>query len=172
MLRQPQGTTATPFDFGSGHLNPIAALDPGLVYELDVDNLIDYLCGTNATQIQLLFLVSNTINCAHRQVPAYNLNYPSVAVAELRGTTSISRTLTNYGESGSVYTATIGKLEGVNVKVTPDKLNFTKSGEKLSYSLELTVQKPSNGDFIFGYLTWSDGKHNVSSPIAVNVVSV
>ncbi|CAN6452467.1 unnamed protein product [Victoria cruziana] len=135
LLRQPQGTTATPFDFGSGHLNPIAALDPGLVYELDVDNLIDYLC-------------------------------------ELRGTTSISRTLTNYGESGSVYTATIGKLEGVNVKVTPDKLNFTKSGEKLSYSLEFTVQKPSNGDFIFGYLTWSDGKHNVSSPIAVNAVSV
>ncbi|CAN6452466.1 unnamed protein product [Victoria cruziana] len=172
LLRQPQGTTATPFDFGSGHLNPIAALDPGLVYELDVDNLIDYLCGTNATQIQLLFLISNTINCAHRQVPAYNLNYPSVAVAELRGTTSISRTLTNYGESGSVYTATIGKLEGVNVKVTPDKLNFTKSGEKLSYSLEFTVQKPSNGDFIFGYLTWSDGKHNVSSPIAVNAVSV
>ncbi|KAF3787300.1 Subtilisin-like protease SBT5-3 [Nymphaea thermarum] len=172
LLRQPHGTTATPFDFGSGHLNPIAALDPGLVYELDTDNLIDYLCSTNATQVQLLFLIGSMINCANRQVPAYNLNYPSVAVAELRGTISVSRTLTNYGESGSVYTATIGHLEGVNVKVTPDKLNFTRNGEKLSYRLDFTVQSPGNGDFTFGYLTWSDGKHNVGSPIAVNAVSV
>lgn len=31
--RDPSGTPTTPFDYGSGHINPISALNPGLVYD-------------------------------------------------------------------------------------------------------------------------------------------
>ena len=49
---QRDGVDATPFDFGSGHVQPAPAFDPGLVYDSSPTDWIRYGCGIN--QIQLV----------------------------------------------------------------------------------------------------------------------
>ncbi|KAL0344916.1 UNVERIFIED_CONTAM: Subtilisin-like protease SBT2.6 [Sesamum radiatum] len=37
---------ATPFDYGSGHVNPRAALDPGLIFDAGYEDYLGFLCTT------------------------------------------------------------------------------------------------------------------------------
>lgn len=47
---------ADEYAFGSGHVNPVSALDPGLVYDTDPLSYIDFLCSLeNATTINAVF---------------------------------------------------------------------------------------------------------------------
>ena len=38
-----------PFDYGAGHVKPVDALNPGLVYDLTVDDYLGFLCTVNYT---------------------------------------------------------------------------------------------------------------------------
>ncbi|KAG6396823.1 hypothetical protein SASPL_142980 [Salvia splendens] len=42
--RHPNGTEASPFDYGSKHVNSAVAVDPGLVNDFDSSDVIDFLC--------------------------------------------------------------------------------------------------------------------------------
>ncbi|PKI40536.1 hypothetical protein CRG98_039096 [Punica granatum] len=59
----PNGTESMPFDNGSGHVNPVTALDPGLIYDFDSIDVINFLFG----------LVANASGSfsAHRTVTYY-----------------------------------------------------------------------------------------------------
>lgn len=61
---------------------------------------------------------------------------------------------------------------GVQVTVTPAHLKFTKTGENMSFRIDFKLLKTSNGNFVFGALTWSNGVHKVRSPIALKVLSL
>lgn len=43
------GKLSTPFDHGAGQVNPIKALDPGLIHDLDVHDYLSFLCALNYT---------------------------------------------------------------------------------------------------------------------------
>ncbi|XP_058087484.1 subtilisin-like serine-protease S [Magnolia sinica] len=172
IVRQPNGAPTTPFDYGSGHMNPIAALNPGLVYDYDVDDMIDFLCSNGANPAQLRNITGEAIACKKMSMPSYNLNYPSIGIGSMNGSVSVYRTVTNYGSGRSVYVPKIENPTGVKVAVVPYKLKFNKTGEKLTYRVDFVPYKDSNGSFVFGAITWSDGRHVVRSPIALNVVSV
>ncbi|ERN13080.1 hypothetical protein AMTR_s00040p00151440 [Amborella trichopoda] len=172
ILRDPQGSSTSPFDLGSGHLNPLAAIDPGLVYDFDTKDIITFLCGSGATPEQLQNLTGEAICCKIGLVEAYNLNYPSIGVANLRGRVSVYRTVTNYGTSRSTYLPSVELPWGVQISIAPSKLKFSHIGEKQTFRVDLTVKKPSNGSFVFGSITWSDGKYQVFTPIAVNATSI
>ncbi|CAL8101882.1 unnamed protein product [Prunus armeniaca] len=51
---QRSSLPATPLDFGAGHINPNKAMDPGLTYDMDVQDYIEFLCGLgyNAKQMR------------------------------------------------------------------------------------------------------------------------
>lgn len=61
--RYPNDTQATPFDFGSGHINPLAALNPGLIYRFDSNDVIDFLCSIGASPAQMKNLTGQTTYC-------------------------------------------------------------------------------------------------------------
>ncbi|KAH6793622.1 hypothetical protein C2S52_004099 [Perilla frutescens var. hirtella] len=170
--RHPNGTETSPFDYGSGHVNLAAAVDPGLVYDFDSSDIIDFLCSTGTSPDQLKNLTGETTHCRNTTKSSYNFNYPSIGVSNLRGNISVHRTVTYYGEGPAVYKAEVDSPPGVDVSVAPNELTFKKMGEKMSFTLNFTPYNTSNGDFVFGSLTWTDGMHVVRSPVGLNVVSL
>ncbi|PKI40534.1 hypothetical protein CRG98_039094 [Punica granatum] len=104
--------------------------------------------------------------------PSYDLNYPSIGVGNMSGSLSVHRTVTYYGQGAAVYSSYAEYPAGVKLTVNPRQLRFSQAGEKLSYRIDFTPYQSSNGSFVFGSLTWSNGVHQVWSPIGLNVVSV
>ncbi|EFJ26460.1 hypothetical protein SELMODRAFT_413072 [Selaginella moellendorffii] len=162
-------TPATPFDFGSGHVNPVAAQDPGLVYDISLEEYTSFACGLGPSPGALKNLTITA--CPPNPIASYNLNYPSIGVADLRGSLSVTRSLTNVGPAQSHYRAKVYSPPGVIVSVYPSELQFTRPLQKISFTVSLSVQQRSQ-DFVFGALVWSDGKHFVRSPIAVNATAI
>ncbi|KAF6165987.1 hypothetical protein GIB67_012884 [Kingdonia uniflora] len=172
ILRDPSSSPTTPFDYGSGHINPIAALNPGLIYDFDSNDIIDFLCSTGASIAGIQNLTGETLTCKNPPNPPYNLNYPSIGVANMNGIVSVLRTVTYFGDGPTVYIAFVDNPEGVNAVVTPNKLEFKETGEKMAFRVDFIPYKNSKGSFVFGELTWNNGIHNVRSPIGLNVVSI
>ncbi|KAI3696911.1 hypothetical protein L6452_29524 [Arctium lappa] len=170
-IRNDDSTAATPFDYGSGHVNPAAAVDPGLVYDFNADDIINLLCSTGASLAQLKNLTATPVYCRKPATPSYNFNYPSIGVANMAGSLSVYRTVTYIGNGPTVYYSKL-QINGLKASVYPDVLRFSKSGEKTTYRIDFVPYKSSNGSFEFGSLMWSNNVHRVRSPIAVNVVSV
>ncbi|KAF8396430.1 hypothetical protein HHK36_018049 [Tetracentron sinense] len=173
-ITYPNGSRASAFSYGSGHVNPITALDPGLIYDFDFNDIIDYLCGNGARPKQLQQLIGHPVTCKNPPIAIYNLNYPSIGVANMSGSISVHRTVTYYGKGPTVYIANVEHPKGVKVFVTPDKLKFRNNGEKMSFRVDFMPHKNRNEAlmFVFGALTWDNGIHRVRSPIALNLTKV
>ncbi|KAI5340006.1 hypothetical protein L3X38_019280 [Prunus dulcis] len=160
---------ATPFSYGAGHVNPNSAMDPGLVYDLSLNDYLNFLCsnGYNKTQIQMVS--EETYKCPKPAISRTNLNYPSITVPKLNGSLVVTRTVKNVGTPGT-YKARIQNPDGISVSVEPNKLEFKKIGEEKSFKLLLQVKDAKAAkNYVFGKLIWSDGKHYVRSPIVVKV---
>ncbi|KAI3886998.1 hypothetical protein MKX03_022791 [Papaver bracteatum] len=164
---------ATTFKYGSGHVNPVAALDPGLVYEFDSNDIIDFLCatpGANPTKIEML--TGTEITCSDPVIPVYNLNYPSIGVAHMNGEVSVIRTVTYVGRGPETFEAFTQDPSGVAVAVEPNVIRFEKTGERKSFRVHFMPSETTNNTFIIGSLSWISGLYQVRSPIAVNVDSI
>eukprot|EP01018_Ginkgo_biloba_P025018 Gb_41377 [translate_table: standard] len=166
------GKPADPFDFGSGHANPLQAMKPGLVYDAGPADYVLFLCSLGYTQKDIKIIVSaSDINttCPENIPSMSNLNYPSITISDLKYTTTIKRTVTNVGAAMSVYIPKVSCPPGVKVIVKPKALDFTPYVKSLTYSLTLKPLKHSEGFYNFGSIIWSNGYHNVRSSIAVRV---
>lgn len=100
-----------------------------------------------------------------------NINYPSIAISSFYGKKgrTISRTVTNVaGNNETTYTVAVDAPQGLNVKVIPEELKFTESGQKLSYQVVFTSASSSLNEDVFGSITWSNGKYKVRSPFVVS----
>ncbi|PON66713.1 Subtilase [Parasponia andersonii] len=166
------GKPSTPFDHGAGHVDPVVALDPGLVYDLTVDDYVGFLCALHYTDEQISGLTRNKSRCDTKQkYSVTDLNYPSFAVNFLStgGSTvaKYSRTLTNVGPPGTYKVSLKSETQLVKISVAPETLTFGQLSEKKSYTVTFNAvgSMPPNSNS-FGRIEWSDGKHVVGSPIA------
>ncbi|XP_038703610.1 subtilisin-like protease SBT3 [Tripterygium wilfordii] len=172
--------TASPIAMGAGQVNPNKALDPGLIYDVGVNDYVNLLCGMGFTAKQIRAITrSSATNCS---APSLDLNYPSFIaffnVNDTKSDTTIvqefKRTVTNVGEGMSIYIAKVPTLDGLKVSVTPDKLVFKEKYEKQSYKLSIEGPKLMKQEQVFGFLSWEEvgGKHVVKSPVvATNIDS-
>nr|POE61555.1 subtilisin-like protease sbt4.10 [Quercus suber] len=71
------------FAYGSGHINPLQAVDPGLVYDAYEADYINFLCmqGYNTTTLRLVTGDKSSFCNTSKPGRAWNLNYPSFSVA-------------------------------------------------------------------------------------------
>ncbi|XP_012569135.1 subtilisin-like protease SBT1.1 isoform X2 [Cicer arietinum] len=165
--------SANPFAFGSGHVDPESASDPGLVYDISTNDYLNYFCSLNFTSSQIAILSKSKFNCSMKQVQVGDLNYPSFSVIFSRTGKSASvtykRVVTNVGKSESVYEVKVEQPNGVVVSVEPRKLKFDKLGQKLRYKVTFFGIGKGRviGSSSFGSLIWVSDKYKVRSPIAV-----
>ncbi|XP_050379097.1 subtilisin-like protease SBT3.8 isoform X3 [Argentina anserina] len=166
-----QGLTrkeADPFDMGGGHVDPNKAMDPGLIYNATTNDYIQFLCSLGYSSASLTRLTKTTINCI-RKADAMNLNLPSIAIPNLKRTSTVTRTVTNVGKINSKYKAMVQAPPGVKMTVKPQTLSFNKTTRILSYKVTFFSTQNLNGGYKFGSLTWTDGEHLVRSPIVIRM---
>ncbi|XP_040866962.1 subtilisin-like protease SBT5.4 [Glycine max] len=167
MLDGGNNANATPFAYGSGHIRPNRAMDPGLVYDLTNNDYLNFLCvsGYNQSQIEMF-------SGAHYRCPdiinILDFNYPTITIPKLYGSVSLTRRVKNVGSPGT-YTARLKVPVGLSISVEPNVLKFDNIGEEKSFKLTVEVTRPGVAT-TFGGITWSDGKHQVRSQIVVGGV--
>jgi subtilisin family serine protease len=146
-----------PWAQGAGQAQPSSAFDPGLVYNATAIDYARLSCGLG------LGLYSAATCNAIGSISAQNLNLPSLTSGSVLGVQTLSRTVTNVGANTSTYTAS-ASLPGFNVVVSPSTLTLDP-GASASYSVTLTRTSTPLDTWAYGSLTWSDGTHNVRSPL-------
>lgn len=157
---------ATPFSYGAGHIRPNRAMDPGLVYDLNVNDYLNFLCALGYNQTLIKMFSEKPYTCP-QTISFTNFNYPSISVPKFSGFIDVTRTLKNVGPPAT-YKAHIRKPAGITASVKPNTLKFNKIGEEKTFSLTLEADGAgAAGDYVFGELIWSDTKHFVRSPIVV-----
>ncbi|KAH7851648.1 hypothetical protein Vadar_014720 [Vaccinium darrowii] len=99
---------ANSFAYGSGQVDPVKALDPGLIYDLDVNDYLGFLCAIQYTAQQIRILARKNFTCDPKvKYNVTNLNYPSFAVPlQLSGgggfeVVKYTRTVTNVGPAAT-----------------------------------------------------------------------
>ncbi|CAA0841020.1 Subtilisin-like protease SBT1.7 [Striga hermonthica] len=172
------GQSSTPFDYGAGHVDPTLALNPGLVYDLETDNYLSFLCALKYTPAQINSLARRNFTCALDKVYSVNdLNYPSFAVSlpAQMGSGSArptvvkhTRTLTNVGPPGTYKVSVSSTSESVKISVVPAVLTFSQTNEKKSYMATFSATPMPSNTNAFGRIEWSDGKYVVGSPVAIS----
>jgi subtilisin family serine protease len=166
---------ADPFDYGSGHVDVAnatrknSAFRPGLVYNAGLFEYAAYTCGEDFgvfTQGSCDFLESIGVPSE-----PYNLNVPSIGVANLAGSQTVVRTVTaafGHGVKRSfTFQPVVEAPPGFKVSVSPASLVLA-NGESASYEVTITNVSAPSGEWRFGSLTWQGLGYSVYSPIAVN----
>ncbi|KAK7378467.1 hypothetical protein VNO80_03909 [Phaseolus coccineus] len=182
VLKSALMTTATPlnpalnmdaeFAYGAGQINPLKAVDPGLVYDAGPNDYINFLCGQgyNTTLLRIITGDNSTCTSANRG-SVFNLNLPSFALSTAfsrYNDVTFGRTVTNVGSARSTYRAIVtGYPSSLNIQVVPNVLAFTSVGQRLSFTLR--IQGTINANLVSSSLTWDDGTHQARSPIVVYV---
>ncbi|CAA3011298.1 subtilisin-like protease SBT4.15 [Olea europaea var. sylvestris] len=160
---------------GSGQINPRVALHPGLVYDIQYEDYISFLCkqGYNSSAIAML-TGNKKYKCSSFPVGkgADGLNYPSIHVYLNNSKTSFSevfyRTVTSVGIGKSVYRASIRSPKGLSVTVVPKIMTFDSPNQKRSFKVMVKGKFLRESSWVLsGRIVWSDSKHNVRSPILV-----
>lgn len=154
--------TATPFDYGSGHVNPRSALDPGLVFDAGYDDYLGFLCtmpGINANEIKKY----TSSPCNYTMHHPSNLNTPSIAISHLVGTQTVTRTATNVGEEES-YVISARMPPEVAIEVDPPAMTLLP-GLPRKFSVTLTVRSVT-GTYSFGEVLMKGSRgHKVRLPV-------
>ncbi|RKR86758.1 PA domain-containing protein [Micromonospora pisi] len=164
-----------PFYYGSGHVNPAKSLDPGLVFDSDMAQWRQFACGLGFTiRYDPLGPPSDEYDeCDYvRPMNASDLNYPSVAVADVYGNRTVSRTVTNVSDKSSTYIATVKAPDGWRVKVTPKSFEIAP-GQSATYQVEFIRNGAAYGEPAFGALTWKDQfSHLVRTPLMARALAL
>lgn len=164
------GSPSSPYDHGAGHINPVRALNPGLVYDITPQEYFDFLCTQNPSPIQLKVFSQNTTRaCKNSSLAnARDLNYPAVSIVFPQNVSitslAVQRTVTNVGQPVSNYHVRVTPFTGAKVIVEPNVLNFSSKYQKLSYKVTFKTVSRQPGPEA-GYLVWKDSVHRVRSPV-------
>ncbi|XP_061356072.1 subtilisin-like protease SBT5.6 [Gastrolobium bilobum] len=169
-LTDETGNRATPFAMGSGHLCPVRAADPGLIYDASYMDYLLYTCSLGVTAQNL----NVTYNCTKSFPEQFDLNYPSIQVHRLNDTRTIKRAVTNVDRSRSVYKFIAKPPKEFSITATPNILKFNHVGQKMNFIITVTANRgqiPTKSDpdkYYFGWYAWTHQHHVVRSPVAVS----
>jgi subtilisin family serine protease len=152
------------FRQGAGHVQPNRAADPGLVFDAGFADWLGFLCGT---QLPASF-------CTDAGVPVLDpsdYNGASIAIGDLAGTQTVTRTVTNVSDKQLTVDASVTGLAGFTSVVTPASLTLAP-GEATSFTVTITRTSATLNAFAGGQLTWTGGGYAVRIPLVVRPVAL
>ncbi|GAB2291439.1 hypothetical protein Dimus_025694 [Dionaea muscipula] len=154
--------TATPFDYGSGHVNPSAALDPGLIFDAGYTDYLGFLCttpGIDAHEIRNY----TSLPCNYTIGHPVNLNSPSITISHLVGTRTVTRTATNVAKK-ETYVITGRMAPAIAIEVSPPAMTLLP-GASRKFFVTLTVRSVT-GAYSFGQVILKGSRgHKVRIPV-------
>ncbi|XP_026460997.1 subtilisin-like protease SBT4.4 [Papaver somniferum] len=164
------------FAYGSGQIDPVKALNPGLVYDAHADDYVQYLCGMGYDSSKVK-LITNSTCPGGRTTPHQprNLNYPSFGAHVEEGkkiNLKFTRTVTNVDTTSSTYKMKITSDDRITVAVEPQVLSFKSLNEKQSFVVSVVGDGLGFDEMATASLVWSDEVHNLRSPIVVYSQSI
>ena len=158
------------FAYGAGHINPVRAINPGLVYDAGPIDYIKFLCGQGYNSSVLRMIIGDNSMCSDTiNGTVWDLNYPSFSLS-ISSSEVISRVfnrvVTNVGSETSIYKSNVTAPPGLKIQVKPAILSFSSLGQNLSFSL--TIEGTVASSIVSASLAWDDGVYQVRSPIIVH----
>jgi subtilisin family serine protease len=155
-----QANGLLPWAQGAGHIVPNSATDPGLVYDNGPIEFIRYQCNVFKAGV----IPASDCTTYGTLDQTYNYNLPSITVANVLGTV-VTRKVTNVSSSSGNYTANVTVPPGFTAVVSPSSMAIAP-GETKTFTVTLNRTTAAENVWSFGSLVWSDGVHNVKSPIS------
>lgn len=157
--------SASPLDRGAGLPRVTRAADPGLVYDSTAADWTAYLCAIG--QKPVTETGGDACPTAAKTDPS-DLNYPSLAIGDLLGVQTVTRTVTNVSADTATYRLKLRTPAGFRAEVTPKRLTVAAGGSA-SYTVRFERAGAALDTWAFGSLTLGDahGHHEVTSPIAL-----
>jgi subtilisin family serine protease len=149
------------FRQGAGHVRPLAATDPGLVFDSNFGEWLAFICG-----------VQPGGGCTGvTPIDPSNMNTPSIAIGDLAGSQTVTRRVTNVSGNPATYTASVNGMAGFAVTVTPSSLTLA-AGETKTFSVTVTRTSATLNTYSGGQLRLSDGTRTVRVPMVVRPVAL
>ncbi|KAF8392800.1 hypothetical protein HHK36_021037 [Tetracentron sinense] len=153
---------ATPFDYGSGHVNPRASLDPGLIFDAGYGDYLMFLCTIPGIDTHEITKFTSS-SCNSTNGHPSDLNTPSITVSHLVGTRSVTRTVTNIAEQ-ETYVITTRMSPEIAIEASPPAMTLL-SGASRKFTVTLTVRSVT-GSYSFGEILMKGSRgHKVRIPV-------
>jgi hypothetical protein len=98
-------------------------------------------------------------------------NSASIAIGDMAGTQTVTRSVTNVDDSAATYTASLTGLAGVDAIISPTSLQLDP-GETGAFTVAFTRTTAAANAYVGGQLSWTDGTHDVRIPVVVRPVAL
>ncbi|KAB1996859.1 hypothetical protein ERO13_D13G227150v2, partial [Gossypium hirsutum] len=182
-----KSSNAAVLAMGSGCINPLKAMNPGLVYDISPEEYRRYLLSREG---ELEYLALMEENIEGEKILGMDLNLPNFNLVLDKASEYIfNRTLTNVGCPKCTYKAEI-RLHGrtfrrfgeevqeafpgyINISVEPDVLNFSNIEERKCFKVIVRSSMALRDQLVLAHATliWREQKEDngitVSSPVVI-----
>ncbi|XP_024926548.2 subtilisin-like protease SBT4.4 [Ziziphus jujuba] len=160
------------FGYGAGHIDPVKALDPGLVYETSKDDYIKFLCGIGFGSSRLRLITGDNSTCPKiTNFEPKDLNYPTLAheVVQTNGsfTVEFQRRVKNVGLPNANYKVKVNSNPRLDIEVVPGVLSFKSMNEEKSFNVTVKGEALPIRTMLSSSIVWSDSIHSVRSPVVI-----
>jgi subtilisin family serine protease len=168
-VSMPDEQQIIPFDYGTGHIVPNAANDPGLIYDVTEEEYDTFSCAIGSPDVAQSRC--DELEAAGVSFEPTDLNQPNISVSRLTATRTITRRVTNVSDSQETYNAEIELPAGIDVQVNPSSISVGP-GQSVEYDVTLTFLSGPQNIYRFGAIDWVSNDHRVRSVIGVQPLSV
>jgi hypothetical protein len=154
-----QGHDYDAFNWGAGHVDPNKAVDPGLVFDSGLNDWLAFLKG------QKLYTGPGP------SIDASDLNQASIAIGDMAGSQTVTRTATSVGSKSETYTFSTTGLPGLTV--TPSASSFTAApGSATTWTVTFLRTTALLDQYTKGFVVWTGDKgHVVKMPVVIKPVA-
>lgn len=156
------GATVTdPFAQGNGEVNPSHYLyNPGLLYLSTKTDWANYLYSVGEVDHTDEGFESAT------KIDPSNLNRASIAIGDLAGTQTVTRTVTS--QLAGTYKASVS-MPGFTSTVSPSTLVFKKVGSSQKFTVKFTRTSAPIDTYSTGFLTWKKSGTSTQARSAIAI---